>query len=68
MESEFPKTRAENLKEVIIDESIKAYDEFTDAVDLVNGEEWTSKTSAKVDKHMDNLSDIVTALQSMHCE
>ena len=59
---------ADKLENVAIKESVKAYNELEDAVNLIDSESWTSQDAKKVNKHVDNTSDIVTALQSMQCK
>ena len=59
---------ADKLENVAMKESVKAYNELVDAVNLIESDSWTNQTASKVNKHVDNMSDIVTALQSMQCK
>ena len=59
---------ADKLENVAIKESVKAYNELAEAVNLINSDSWTNQTATKVNKHVDNSSEITVALQSMHCK
>ena len=59
---------ADKLENVEYKESVNAYNDLVDAVDLIQGEDIDDHTAKKIDKHVDNASDTILSLQTMECK
>ena len=59
---------ADKLENVEYKESVKAYNNLVDAVNLIQGDKIDSQTGKKIDKHIDSASDTILSLQTMECK
>ncbi len=59
---------ADRLENVEYKESVNAYNDLVDAVDLIQGEDIDDHTAKKINKHVDNASDTMLSLQTMECK
>lgn len=59
---------ADKLENVEYKESVNAYNDLVDAVNLIQGEDIDDHTAKKIDKHVDNASDTILSLQTMECK
>ena len=59
---------ADKLENVEYKESVNAYNDLVDAVNLIEGDKVDKGTSNKINKHVDNASDTILSLQTMHCK
>ncbi len=59
---------ADKLENVEYKESVNAYNDLVDAVDLIQGEDIDDHTAKKINKHVDNASDTMLSLQTMECK
>ena len=59
---------ADKLENVEYKESVNAYNDLVDAVNLIQGEDIDDHTAKKIDKHVENASDTILSLQTMECK
>ena len=59
---------ADKLENVEYKESVKAYKNLVDAVNMIEGESIDSKTADKIDKHIDSASNTIADLQVIECK
>jgi len=59
---------ADKLETVEYNESMNAYNDLAEAVNLVEGDNMDKQTSNKIDKNVDRASDTITSLQTMQCK
>jgi len=57
----------DKLENVEYKESIKAYNDLVDAVNLIGDDNMDDKTSKKINNHIDSAADTILSLQTMHC-
>lgn len=58
----------DKLENVEYKESVNAYNDLVDAVNLFEGDTMNEQTSKKIDKHIDSVADTILSLQNMHCK
>ena len=58
----------DKLENVEYKESVNAYNDLIDAVNLIDGDDIDDHTTKKIDKHIDNAVDTIYSLQTMHCK
>ena len=58
----------DKLEKVEYKESVKAYNNLVDAVNMIQGESIDEQTGKKINKHIDSASDTVSSLQTEECK
>ncbi len=59
---------ADKLEEVDYKESVNAYNDIADAVNLIQGENIDEQTGKKINKHIDNAAKTISDLQLIECK
>jgi hypothetical protein len=59
---------ADKLENVEYKESVKAYNNLVDAVNMIQGDSMDDKTADKVGKHIDSAADTIADLQVVECK